>query len=51
MLSKQQLTQFEEEGYLLLSGLIPQETVVKAEAAMWEALGRAAAWPPVTVEA
>ena len=39
MLSKQQLTQFEEEGYLLLSGLIPQETVEKAEAAMWNMMG------------
>ena len=39
MLSKQQLTQFEEEGYLLLSGLIPQETVTKAEAAMWQMMG------------
>ena len=39
MLSKQQLTQFEEEGYLLLSGLIPQETVTKAEAAMWKMMG------------
>ena len=39
MLSKQQLTQFEEEGYLLLSGLIPKETVTKAEAAMWKMMG------------
>ncbi len=41
MLSKQQLTQFEEEGYLLLSDLIPQETVTKAEAAMWSMMGMA----------
>ena len=39
MLSKQQLAQFEEEGYLLLSGLIPQETVTKAEEAMWNMMG------------
>lgn len=39
MLSKQQLTQFEEEGYLLLSDLIPEETVTKAEAAMWQLMG------------
>ena len=39
MLSKQQLAQFEEEGYLLLSGLIPQETVTKAEEAMWSMMG------------
>ena len=39
MLSKQQLVQFEEEGYLLLSGLIPKETVTKAEEAMWHMMG------------
>ena len=39
MLSEQQLTQFEEQGYLHLSGLIPQETVTKAEAAMWRMMG------------
>ena len=39
MLSEQQLAQFEEEGYLLLSGLSPQETVVKAEKAMWGMMG------------
>ena len=39
MLSKHQLAQFEEEGYLLLSGLMPQETVTKAEAAMWHMMG------------
>ena len=39
MLSKQQLAQFEEEGYLILSGLVPQETVTKAEEAMWHMMG------------
>ena len=39
MLSEQQLTQFEEIGYLLLPGLIPQETVTKAAAAMWRMMG------------
>lgn len=39
MLSTQQLAQFEEEGYLQLSGLIPEETVTKAEAAMWQMMG------------
>lgn len=39
MLSKQQRAQFEEEGYLLLSGLIPEETIAKAEAAMWKMMG------------
>ncbi len=39
MLSEQQLTQFEEQGYLLLSGLISQEVVEKAEAAIWHLMG------------
>ena len=39
MLTKQQLAQFEEAGYLLLSGLIPQETVTKAREAMWHLMG------------
>lgn len=39
MLSSNKLKQFEEEGYLLLSGLIPKETVIKAEAAMWHLMG------------
>ena len=39
MLTEQQLAQFEEEGYLLLSGLIPQETVTKAREAMWHMMG------------
>lgn len=45
MLLEQQLAQFEEEGYLLLSGLIPQETVVKAEEAMWKMMGMEAGNP------
>ena len=39
MLSTEQLNQFEEKGYLLLSGLIPKETVKKAEQAMWHSMG------------
>ncbi len=39
MLSTVQLKQFEEEGYLLLSGLIPNETIVQAEQAMWHSMG------------
>lgn len=39
MLSTEQLKQFEEEGYLLLSGLIPKETIVQAEQAMWHSMG------------
>ncbi len=45
MLSKQQLSQFEEQGYLLLSGLIPAETVKKAEETMWKLMGMDAADP------
>ena len=39
MLSTAQLKQFNEKGYLLLSGLIPKETIVKAEKAMWHSMG------------
>ena len=39
MLSNEQSNQFEEKGYLLLSGLIPEETVINAEQAMWHCLG------------
>lgn len=45
MLSEQQLSQFEEQGYLLLSGLIPQAVVSKAAAAMWQMMGMDAADP------
>ena len=39
MVTKQQLAQFEEKGYLLLSDLIPQGTVTKAREAMWHMMG------------
>ena len=39
MLSTKQLKQFEEEGYLLLSGLIPKDIIVQAEQAMWHSMG------------
>lgn len=39
MLSATQLKHFEERGFLLLSGLIPTETIQKAEQAMWHCLG------------
>jgi len=38
-LSTAQVQQYREEGYLLVSGLIPKEIAVKAEAAMWDAIG------------
>ena len=45
MLSTEQLKQFDEVGYLLLSNLIPKETVVKAEEAMWHLMGMDAEEP------
>lgn len=39
MLSTKQLEQFEEKGYLLLSGLIPKKTIKNAERAIWHSLG------------
>ena len=39
VLSDEQMRQFERDGYLLVSGLIPDETSVRAEAAMWRCLG------------
>ncbi len=31
--------QYDREGYLLVSGLIPEETVARAERAMWRCMG------------
>ena len=39
MLSQEQLTQYDRDGYVLVSGLIPEETIANAEAAMWSVLG------------
>ena len=35
VLTKEQINQFEEEGYLVASGLIPDDVAERAEAAMW----------------
>jgi ectoine hydroxylase-related dioxygenase (phytanoyl-CoA dioxygenase family) len=35
MLTREQQQAYEEQGYLLISGLIPEETAAAAEAAMW----------------
>ena len=35
MLTNEQTQAYEEQGYLLVSGLIPAETAAEAEAAMW----------------
>ena len=39
MLSSEQLAQYGQDGYLLVSGLIPEETLANAEATMWSVLG------------
>ncbi len=39
MLSTSQLRHFDEQGFLLLSGLIPIDTIKKVEQAMWHSLG------------
>lgn len=39
VLTEEQRRQFEEQGYLLVSGLIPPEVAERGEAALWQALG------------
>ena len=39
MLSPEQLAQYGQDGYVLVSGLIPEETLANAEATMWPVLG------------
>src|SRR5205823_6027485 len=39
MLTKEQEADYNKNGYLLVSGLIPPETAAAAEAAMWRLLG------------
>ncbi|HIG55350.1 MAG TPA: hypothetical protein EYQ18_15515 [Candidatus Handelsmanbacteria bacterium] len=50
MLSQEQLAQYARDGYVLVSGLIPKETIANAEAAMWSVLdmdpGDPASWSP-----
>ena len=38
-MTNEQKKQFREEGYLLASGLIPEDVARKGEGAMWAALG------------
>ena len=51
MLSQEQLAQYDRDGYVLVSGLIPEETIANAEAAMWSVLGMdrddPASWSPL----
>ena len=39
MLSSEQLAQYDQDGCLLVSGLIPEDTLANAEATMWSVLG------------
>jgi hypothetical protein len=39
VLSEEQVKQYHEQGYLLVSGLMPPEIAMKAEAAMWQCVG------------
>lgn len=39
MLSSKQLKQFDKEGHLFISGLIPDNIIEKAEKAMWQQMG------------
>ena len=51
MLSQAQLAQYDRDGYVMVSGLIPEETIAAAEAAMWSVLGMdrddPASWSPL----
>jgi hypothetical protein len=51
MLSDKQKDRYTRDGYVLLSGLIPEETIAKAESAMWSVLGMEpddpASWSPL----
>jgi hypothetical protein len=39
VLSEAQVREYEEQGFLLVSGLIPEPTAAAAEAAMWRVIG------------
>ena len=51
MLSQEKLAQYDRDGYVLVSGLIPEETIADAEAAIWSVLGMdredPASWSPL----
>ena len=38
-ISEAQIEQYDRDGYLLVSGLIPEDIAAKAEAAMWRCAG------------
>ena len=39
ILTHDQVASYIEDGYLLVSGLIPRDVVQRAEAAMWRCMG------------
>jgi hypothetical protein len=39
VLTQAQILEYFENGYLLVSGLIPEETAARAEEAMWRCMG------------
>ena len=51
MLSQEQLTKYHRDGFVLVSGSIPEETLASAEAKMWSVLGMdrddRASWSPL----
>lgn len=49
-LSKEQIAQYDKDGCLLVSGLIPEDIAERAEAAMWECIGMDASAPPSSWE-
>ena len=55
MLSSKQLAQYNQDGCLLVSGLIPEDTLANAEATMWSVLGMdrndPTSWSPLPEEA
>ena len=51
MLSQAQIAQYDRDGYVMVSGLIPETTIARAEQAMWSVLGMdrddPASWSPL----
>ena len=45
-ISEAQIEQYNRDGYLLVSGLIPEDIAAKAEAAMWRCAGIDSNNPP-----
>ncbi len=54
MLSQEILAQYDRDGYVMVSGLIPEATIASAETAMWSVLGMdrndPASWSPLPDE-